>query len=171
MRLFVAIDLPENVKEKLRKLQNELKELGNFSFVKDFHLTLKFLGEVSEDKIEEIKEKLQNIKVNSFDLILNDLGVFPDEGYIRVIWVGCSNKEVFELHEKIDDSLKDLFGKDNRFSGHITLARVKFVKDRENLKKKLNIKFSSSFKVDNFKLIKSELTRNGAVYSILEEFS
>ena len=171
MRLFIAVDLPESIKEELRNLQKEFKGLGKFYFVKDFHLTLKFLGEVDEDKVKEIKDRLKNIKLDGFNLILEGLGSFPNENYVKVLWVGCPNNEIIELHNKIDEHLKDLFPLDYRFKGHITLARAKFIGNKDKLKEKLKTKYCNSFKVDKFKLIKSELTREGAVYSVLEEFS
>ena len=169
MRLFIAIDLPEDIKVELRNLQKEFKGQGKFYFVKDFHLTLKFLGEVEENKVEEIKDRLKDIKVGKFDLMLQDLGSFPNEDYVKVLWVGCPNKEIIELHEKIDECLKGLFKKEYRFSGHITLARVKFVKDKEGFVKCLKeIKVEEkTIEVKDFRLVKSTLTSEGPVYEDL----
>jgi len=171
MRLFIAIDLPDEIKKELRELQKEFRSLGKMKFVNDFHLTLKFLGEVEENKLEEIKRRLKEVSFKPFDLILENLGVFPNETYISVLWVGALSEEVNDLQGEIDGKLQDLFPRENRFHSHITLARVKFIKNKEELMKKLKLEYNSSFKVEKFKLIKSILNKDGPKYTSLGEFS
>lgn len=172
MRAFIAIDLPEEAKEELRKVQKFLKG-GKFSLTKDFHITLKFLGELTPDKAEVIKEKLSPIKFASFQMRLSTAGVFPGSSNIRVVWVGAiPEEEIKKLQEQIDESLKEFFPKEKDFKSHITIARVKFVDNKKELIDSINnIKIEKiKFNVENFKLKKSTLTREGPVYEDIAVF-
>jgi RNA 2',3'-cyclic 3'-phosphodiesterase len=173
MRIFIAIKLPKEIKGHLREIQKQCKGI-NASFVKDFHLTLKFLGEVDEKTLEKVKEKLREIKFKSFKFKLSSVGCFPSEKYIRVLWVGIEPEDkVTELQKKIEESLGDFkFKKDFKFKPHLTLARVRFIEDKEAFVekfKKIDVK-SLDFEVDSFSLMKSTLTKQGAVYEELEKF-
>ena len=176
MRLFVGIFLPKEVLDYLYEVQNILKKSLPAKIIwvhkKILHLSLKFLGEVNENRINEIKEKLNKIKFKSFKVKLDKVGVFPNENYIRVIWVGLNPKgKVIELQQKIDSELLDLFPKDQRFSAHMTFGRVKFIKDKEEFKKNLKIEINEKeFKVNEFCLVKSTLSKDGPKYEILEKF-
>lgn len=177
MRTFIAIPLPEEVKQELVRVQNELllNQKDNFKAAKakEFHLTLKFLGEINEHKIEKIKGSLSKVNFESFNISLSRIGVFPSENYIRVIWVGLDPKDkINELQKEIDGKLGDLFKKDNRFHAHLTLFRVKFIKDKKQFIeciKKIIVK-QITFKVDSFNLYESTLTQEGAVHEILKEY-
>jgi len=176
MRLFIAIEIPEDVKEYISELQKQIDTANNkISLVNkdNIHLTLKFLGEVQTNDIETIKESLNKVKVKSFSVNLNDIGVFPNENYIRVIWVGLKPEEtILELQKNIDGSLKNLFKKEKDFKTHLTLARVKFINNKEDFIGQLkNIKVENKrIDISNFKLVKSTLTPEGPVYEDLDVF-
>ena len=92
---------------------------------------------------------------------------------MKVVWVGVEpENSIVALQQKIEKSLAGLFEQDTRFTSHLTLARVKFVKDKkmfiENLKKLAAEK--KEFLVSSFKLIKSTLTPKGPVYETIAEF-
>jgi 2'-5' RNA ligase len=177
MRAFIAIEMPEEIKEILLDAQKQIDtEKAKIRPAKAFHLTLKFLGEVDETKIEEIKQKLKEIKFDSFETSLTNIGVFPDENYIRVVWVGLNDPEnkITNLQKEIDSKIELLdFKKDTRFHPHLTLARVNFVEDKERFIKNLKeIKIKKeTFQITEFKLIKSTLTGEGPVYEDLASFS
>ncbi len=176
MRLFVGIFLPKEILDYLYEVQSKLKKqlLGkiNWTHKSKIHFTLKFLGEVNENKINEIKERLNKIKFKLFKVKLDKVGVFPNENYVKVIWVGLKPKEkMIELQQKIDSELLDLFTKDQEFNVHITLARVKFIKDKEEFRKNLKLDIDEKeFEVKEFCLVKSNLSKDGAKYEILERF-
>jgi len=172
MRTFIAIETPKEVSLTLKEIQKKFEGLGKINFTQEpYHLTLKFLGEISEDQCTQIKDILKSIKFKPFELELTQLGVFPNENYIKVIWVGTKDKEVNELQQQIDSKLTGMFGKDPRFHAHITLGRVKFVQDKIRIKELLKTKIPSlKFEVKEFKLIKSELTPEGPEYEDLEVF-
>lgn len=172
MRLFIAFDVSKEAKDELIGAQKKLK-YAKLNLVREFHLTLKFLGEVDEENVEEIKQKLKKVKFNSFEAELGSTGTFPSEDYIKVVWVGLEpKKSINELQQSIENALESMFPKDTRFHPHITLARVKFVEDKEQFKGNLKgIETKKiGFSVDSFKLIKSELRPGGPVYEVLEEF-
>lgn len=175
MRCFIAVDLPLEVKDYLFRLQREFSKFIKAKWVekKNIHLTLKFIGEIDEKKLNILKKELYKIKFKKFNLSLGNIGVFPDEKSIKIIWVGLVSNEVIELQKKVDENLLELFSKDQKFVSHITLGRVKAIKNKEKLKEFLN-KFKIKkieFNVDSFKLYRSELTKDRPKYSILEEFS
>lgn len=176
MRLFIAMDFDE-LKDYLIELQNNLpKEDIKLTLTKSYHLTLKFLGEVSETDTEKIIECLKKIKLEEFEINLDEIGVFPNKHYVRVIWVGVNPKEqVIELQKSIEESLNEFgFKKDFKFHPHITLARVKLVKDKQNFidaLKKLKIDKHKKIITKEFKLIKSTLSQERPIYEDLEVFS
>src|SRR4030042_2347179 len=115
MRIFIAVDIPEDVIEELKKAQKFLKE-ANLKPVKDFHLTLKFLGEVPEPKVEKVKDLLKQINFKPFKAQLTSIGVFPNPNYVRVVWVGISPENFISLQRDVDNSLEKIgFKKDKRF--------------------------------------------------------
>ncbi|GAF84965.1 unnamed protein product [marine sediment metagenome] len=175
MRLFIAIELPAELKEYLKKLQNQLggSDSAKMSLVKEFHLTLKFLGDVSEEKLDGIKSRLAAVEFSAFSALLDEIGVFPDEKRPRVVWAGLEPKEkIIELQQKVEEALKGLFPKDERFHPHLTLARVKFVKDKKEFSDKLKAISvdKKEFNISSLKLIKSTLTPEGPVYEELGSF-
>ncbi len=176
MRCFIAFEIPDEVKKVFLEAQNQLDTKNTkLKLTKDFHLTLKFLDEIDEKKVEEVKNKLNEIEFKSFETSLTEIGVFPSEDYIRVVWIGLDDKEnkLKELQKKVDTKLKEIgFKEDNRFHPHITLARVKFTKEKQSLLNSIKeIAFEkASFKVNEFKLKKSTLTQEGSLYEDIAVF-
>lgn len=169
MRLFIAIDAPEQIRSHLKSLQQQLP--GTLNLANQFHLTLKFLGEVAPERVETIKKRLETITFQPFTISLQKIGVFPNENHIRIVWVGLEPQEpIIALHQSIDNALTDLFEQDTRFHPHLTLARVKQIDD--TFKEKLNNLDVNplSFTVASFKLIESTLTPQGATYKTLAEY-
>jgi 2'-5' RNA ligase len=170
MRTFIAINLPEEIKKKIIEIQNKLPDfVGKKIEEENLHLTLKFLGEVSEGQIKIVKEKLKKIKIKKFNAKISDVGVFT-ETFVRIIWIKIENCQ--ELQEQIDEVLSGLFEKEKRFMSHLTIARVKFCKDRKKLIEEVQkLKLNDEFLVDEFELMKSDLKREGPVYHVLDKYS
>ncbi len=180
MRAFIAIQCPGELKAKMLEVQEKIKVLGDLKLVEpgNIHLTLRFLGEVGDGRIEGIIHTLEGIKRSGgFEVCIKGLGAFPGPGSPRVIWAGAEkgDKELRELHEAVDCALLPLgFVRDERFSSHYTLARVKHIRDKEGLREVLNgcrERTFGCFSVDSFYLMKSELRRTGPVYSVVKEFN
>jgi 2'-5' RNA ligase len=171
MRCFIAIDLPDEIKKELAKAQKALPiEDAKLTNVNPelLHLTLRFLGEISDFQVNKIKEILKKIKLNKFRAKLNSIGIFPNENFIRVVWVGLEPNDKFnDLRNEIEKELEKAgFKKDERFESHVTLTRIKWLKDKKNFVEKIKkIKVKSlEFEVEDIKLKKSALSPKGPVY-------
>jgi 2'-5' RNA ligase len=164
MRLFIAYELPENVSFELKKIQGQIKQEG-IKLVSEFHLTFKFLGEVEEDKVENIKSELEKIEHEAVEASLNGLGVFPSMHRINTIWVGL------EPEDKINELAKKIAPEETRFKAHVTLGRVKFMKNKQQLIEKISrISVPKlTFMIDKIKLIKSTLAKQGPIYETIFE--
>src|SRR3989338_5878109 len=115
MRTFIAIELSEEIRNTLAQIQSHLKYAGaDVKWVEkdNIHLTLKFLGEISEEKAKQVTATLDDIakETKPFEISLKDLGAFPAIDHPRVIWVGLDKgaKESTELAKKIDLALSKL---------------------------------------------------------------
>ena len=172
MRCFIAIDLPKDVKKELSLIQDRIPE-ARMALVKleNIHLTMKFLGEISESDVEKVKNALGELKFKKFRAKLSGIGVFPGPAFIKVVWVGVGPKDKFEeLHATTECMLEEAgFAKDFDFENHATLARVKFIPDKASFIKKLGeIKVKPiEFNVEGLCLRKSILTEEGPIYEDL----
>jgi len=178
MRTFISIELSERIRKEIfkefEKVRNSGFASGNFVKKENLHLTLKFLGNLSEEEIEKIKVKLAEIKLSKFELFTDGVGFFPSEKYVKVLWTKLVSNQLKFIKDIIEEKLFEIgINKETKeFNSHVTVARIKSVKDRAkflDLVKGLQIK-KMSFEVENISLVKSELTRNGPRYKILEEF-
>ncbi len=175
MRLFIAIDF-EELKDILDNTKNKIdNSMGKINKVDTYHLTLKFLEDIPDDDVKIIKNKLSKIEFDKFPLRLDKIGTFPNKDYIKVIWAGVKPwDKVKELQSKIEESfVKFDFKKDFEFHPHITLARVKFVRDKDRFIKMLeDISIEEKeIVIKDFRLVKSRLTSNGPVYEDIACFN
>lgn len=177
MRLFVAVSLPDDVKEELARVQKLIldENITARCVKKDaMHLTLAFLGKTDDDQIDGIKDVLQSISFDSMDVSLSSLGVFPNEQNVRVIWIGLDSEEsLVSLAAQIQDALAPFgYKPEQPYSTHLTLCRVKEVRDPIVLREKFKtISLNQiSFTISSFELIQSTLTGVGPKYAVLAEF-
>jgi 2'-5' RNA ligase len=175
-RAFVAIEFPDEVVKEIARVQGLLgktKFTGKMTELENLHLTLKFLGEITDDKLEKAKEALGKVEFGKMKLKLGRIGAFNYKGKPRIAWVKLEGKEIYALQKKIDDALAGLFPKEERFMGHLTIARIKYAEDKKSFSDKLksiHIK-PIEFEAREFKLKKSELGRIGPVYTDIEKYS
>lgn len=137
-RLFIAIPLPERVKDALERAQGELRAGLAGSGVRwarraQFHVTLKFLGEVDTNRVDALAGALGRACRGAGDLPLRarSLGVFPSHRRPRVIWVGVDDGrgQLQRLQRAVEAAAADFTseGPDGTFTGHVTLARCKTI--------------------------------------------
>lgn len=174
MRCFLAIGFSEKAKKELNKIQKQILEEGGRGTKlvekENLHLTLRFFGEINDNKIKEIKKQLENFNYEKIKASLGNTGFFPSSAYVRVVWVSLEPQDkIKDLAKKINEKLKS---RDERFESHITLARVKFVKDKKDFVERVkSIKANAvEFEIDSFSLKKSTLTEKGPIYETIKEF-
>ncbi len=181
VRSFIAIELPEEVKVGLAQLQAQLKsgEPSSVKWVDPFsiHLTLKFLGNVAVDKVGEITKAIEEAAqgIPPFHLKVKSLGAFPNLRRVQVVWVGINGEvnKLNQLQQRIESNLSPLgFTPESRpFAPHLTLARLRdqaSSDERQRLGQLIDgTKFEAAhtIKVDSINLMRSQLTREGPIYS------
>ena len=181
VRSFIAIELPDELKLELSQLVAQLKS-GEQSWVKwvdpyNIHLTLKFLGNVAVDRLDDITGAIEKAAqgIAPFHLEVKELGVFPNLRRVQVAWVGISGEvdKLSQLQQRIESNLAPLgFAPESRpFVPHLTLARLR---DQASLAERqrfgqlitgTRFEAANAIKVNAIRLMRSQLTREGAIYS------
>ncbi len=181
VRSFIAIELPDEVKLWLVQLQARLKldEQPSVKWVdpNGIHLTMKFLGNVPVDRIDDISRAIEEAArgISPFHLEVKELGVFPNLRRVQVAWVGISGQvdRLSQLQQRIESALSLIgFAPESRpFTPHLTLARLR---DRASSDERQRFgqliadtksEAAIEFKVDTIRLMRSQLTRKGAIYN------
>ena len=170
MRCFIGIDLPIVAVKEIQRIQKKLEPnfTGRLTSSENLHLTLKFLGEIEEDAINDVKKRLFSITHPPFELTPKDVGVFSQK-FIKIIWVKVSD---VPLQPLVDNCLKDIFKLENRFMGHITIARVRSLADKKSFLQLINATTVNevSFMVKDFYLKESILTPDGPIYKDIDRY-
>lgn len=173
IRTFIAVELPDTFIPEIEKIESVLDTHGiKLVEPKQVHITLKFLGDIPEDNVEPIASALSQINCKPFEARIKGVGIFPKPAYIKVIWLGSEGN--FEaLHSEVERVLSPFkFEKDDKFSPHATLARVKQLRDKaallEKIKKLEDIDLGT-MNVESISLKKSTLTPKGPIYETLRE--
>lgn len=182
-RLFVSLDLPQEVRaaagmlrERLREMSEEASRNISWTRPEGMHLTLKFLGEVEAGRIEEIQAALMEAGqvFRTITITVEGLGGFPTLHLPRVIWLGIKEPSggLLKLQKRVDQVLTPLgFPPETRsFHPHLTLGRVGSLQGRNTIMqalKALNPVRLGEWKLEEFGLIRSVLQPGGAVYTKL----
>jgi RNA 2',3'-cyclic 3'-phosphodiesterase len=185
IRSFIAIELPEEARKALAKIQESIKK-PNLKYLRwvspsSIHLTLKFLGNIKPDKIDSITNTITKscAGINRFDLQIIGLGVFPNPKVPRVLWAGLKGDidTLIKLQQRVDDNLLPLgFTREKRpFSPHLTLARINDYAgspERIEIEKIVSNDINTaiaSIGVTSVRLMHSTLRPTGAIYTQLAE--
>ena len=180
IRSFVSIDLDdEKVLSQVESITSSLSSLGgDLKPVEreNIHLTLKFLGNVSAAKLDEIKSALVQVTFPPFSLEIKGAGAFPNLKRMNVVWVGVGEgwSQIVLIFEQTEKLLHQLgFSRETRpFSPHITIARVKSGRKRDEIAAFLGHLTDESFgtlNVESVRLKQSVLSSSGPKYSTLYE--
>lgn len=185
MRLFIAIDIDDQIKNALSNLQKQIQKQidirkNDVKWVnpENTHLTLKFLGEVKDDKVAGLCNIVKDVasRFRNFDLDIEQLGYFGGQS-ARVLWVGTGigGDDLCELTKELEKQLAKAgwFGENREFAGHLTICRVKNTKagfklanicdDYKDFK-------AGTVTTDSVKVYQSRLTKSGPIYTIVGNF-
>lgn len=174
MRLFIAVDIPEVLKEKILEIEKQVESLADVKYVEkeNLHYTLKFLGEVDEGEVENVVKKVKGVckSLKKFQIHAKGVGYFGSPNFIRVVWIGCEEgkEELVEISKKLEDELSYIRKDEFDFHPHLTIARPRNVEDKKRFLEKLeelkNLDFGK-FTVDKIALKQSKLSPKGPMYS------
>ncbi|MFH1639960.1 MAG: RNA 2',3'-cyclic phosphodiesterase [Chloroflexota bacterium] len=182
IRSFIAIELPDSLKDELLRLESELKQAAGTDCARwvapsGIHLTLKFLGNVSAGQIDEIKQAMERAcrGIPPFQLGITNPGAFPSLRRVQIVWVGMGGEleTLQQLVKQLESELGGLgfAGEPRPFTPHLTLARIRnnaAPASRQHLGElldKTHVHIKSPISVAAISLMKSELTHGGAIYS------
>ena len=181
MRLFVAIEITNEIRNRI---DEAMRQFGTNDFDIKFvdpvnlHLTVKFLGEVHEDKLHDIENGISESvkKFEPFVISLGKMGYFGNPDHIRVIWTDVmeGRETISELIREVDINLKHIRQENRKPSPHLTIGRVKSGRNREKLLETIDsladVKFGE-MNVDCMKLKSSNLEKSGPIYRDVKQFS
>jgi 2'-5' RNA ligase len=180
MRTFVAIEIPSEIREQIHALLDALRRAPadiRWSRPEGLHITLKFLGEVAPEKVEEVKARLQALAPAApLSIAVRGAGFFPNERAPRVLWLGIqAGPELQELAARIEDSLLPLgYPKEDRpFAPHLTLGRARGTNNLGSLRELLRLREPldmGSFVAQDFSLYESQMASGGSVYHKLARY-
>ena len=178
MRIFIAVDLPHNIRKALGEVQRELRPKSNTArwvSPESIHITLKFIGEIPEKRLEDIDSALTGLTWKPFTITVRGVGFFPGTRSPRVFWAGMEAPTLRDLTEQLDTRMERFgFDREKRaFRPHITLARAKDSRIDSSLvtaAAQYEEHDFGSFNVDRMFLFKSALKPSGAVHEKLKEF-
>lgn len=185
IRLFVAISLPDSVKDEIEKAQRRLWDSFPNKSVRwtkreQFHLTLKFLGNVRESLVSGLISALREscMRFSELQLRAERIGFFPDARFPRVLWVGVRDEkcQLIPLQSEIEEAVKSFTDErpEKRFTGHVTLARLLRIERREaealaKLTSGMSQRFFGGWVAGKIELIRSELSSSGSRYTTLAD--
>jgi 2'-5' RNA ligase len=183
-RIFIAIDISEQAREKLTGFTGGLKrDLAKIRVgwekPEKIHLTLKFLGDIDEDQLSGVKEAAMKAAagLEPFPVTIENTGCFPSPGKARILWLGVTDQtgNLRKLKEALEEKIAALgFEKETRpFAPHLTIARLREPqRSRELAEAWLQKQFEPvSFEVSAIVIYESKLLPAGSVYSVIETFN
>jgi len=170
-RLFLAVEIPEQIKLDLKRYINKFKPIitGKFVRLENIHITLKFFGEADPAKITSL---LSDLKLRKFQCEIKGVGIFPNARFPKVLWFGIDKGHEEFARLAAAASISALEYKEKEFHAHATVCRIKKAKLGRLMDLLNNYKTTSfgSFEVNEFVLVESKLTPDGPVYKTVKKF-
>ena len=166
MRCFIAIDIPyfDLIASLQRRIEGRVKLVEK----ENIHITLKFIGDINHEILNKIEKIVKDCSPKKYTIRLKGIGFFPNDRYIKVVWIGVEdNGETKKLMKCIDDRISVFgFKKEKEYIPHITIARAKGkirIINGEDFKDTV----FGEMKVEEIKIKKSTLTDKGPIYEDL----
>ncbi len=172
-RIFIGITLPEEIIQEVARIQSILEKqkfVGKCTELENLHVTLKFLGDIDDSTLETVKNKLDTIVFPRMPLFLQMTGSFKFQGRPKIIWIKVGG--LAKLQKQIDTIVSDLFEPEKRFMSHLTIARIRHVKDQKGFSdyvSNMGVK-KLAWENDSFHIISSELDPEGPIYTKVKSF-
>lgn len=186
LRLFIAIPVPEPVRDEIIRVQREMQPLAPHGAARwtrpdQFHLTLRFLGDVPVAGLEQLKESVNAVcrSARSLQLRAGGIGFFPNPHSPRVVWVGIDDQAglLDDLQKRIETAVRPFTAEpgEKHFSGHVTLGRLKNLKPPDARKlaahaQTIKDRLFGEWTAHEVEVIRSELTPTGARHTSLTAF-
>jgi 2'-5' RNA ligase len=182
IRTFVAVRLPETTRELLAGIAKQLADSEadvKWVLAGNFHITLKFLGDVDVDRLDDVYEagNVAIERTSPFEIVLSGVGAFPKPSRPNIIWVGISSgsTQLLGMAQRMEDSFEHIgFPKEDRpFSPHITIGRTRSSRAVDRLVEtieRLRDQHVDSFNAESVVVYKSELRSAGPIYTALKEY-
>lgn len=183
--MFIAINLDKEIKKYLSNIQEDIINYHSAQLKmktverRNLHISIKFLGNLNRLEIEKISLALQELssKYQPFRINLSKrIGIFPSIKKPRVIWIGVENgnSKIEKIYHDIERKLQgeSFYHNDKKFTTHITLGRVKYIKYPNNLiefMEKIHFKDVSQM-INSVELMESNLTTKGPIYGVISKF-
>lgn len=174
MRAFVAVEIQDDkILDAISKIQSEFRIKATAVNKKNMHFTLLFLGEITEEAAENVKQALSTISFKPIDVKFTHVGAFPNPRSPRVIWIGVdesSSAQLVELASQVEKKLGPLgFKPDKSFKAHLTIFRVKNkIDDISRTIERFKRIDLGSYTMTELKFKQSILTPSGPIYSDLQ---
>ena len=174
IRLFTALSLPDELRPRLAALGSGI-DGARWVEPENLHITLRFIGEVSEPVAEDVASALDTVSGPAFDVCLNGTGQFASRGRARAVWVGVEKTpELSLLHDKIARALirAGLPPEGRRYAPHVTIGRLRGARPNHvlNWLEANGAFFAPAFEAPSFVLYESRLGRSGPVYAPVADF-
>jgi 2'-5' RNA ligase len=190
MRLFIALDIPQQIRDRIAQFQSGLKALApepRWVSTESFHITLKFIGELPSEKIEGLKQALAQVHSQTFDVAFRNYGFFPNARSARVLWVGIEAPELLPQLAAAVDAATHTLGiprEEHELKPHLTLARSGSGRPQRGRNDSPNQRFArvdqhlqqfpapdfGTMTATEFFLYESKLSPRGAQYTKLARF-
>jgi 2'-5' RNA ligase len=183
-RLFVSVDLPDRFLEEISAIQETLSAASGIRSTdpEQVHVTLAFVGEVPEERVptvaDAVEAGVERADLDPFDVVYRDLGVFPSEDYISVVWLGVGegSEALTRLHDALVGALEDAgveVDTHDTFTPHATIARMDHGGGKEHVQDVLrgSAPELGSERVETVRLKRSLLGTNGPTYETVESFA
>ncbi|HKZ88051.1 MAG TPA: RNA 2',3'-cyclic phosphodiesterase [Candidatus Bathyarchaeia archaeon] len=181
VRSFLAFDIDNaEVRKNLADAQKLVAQTGadlKLVELENIHMTVRFLGDITLNMADKVFEEMKKVQFTPFNVQISGVGVFPSLSYPRVVWAGISEgaDQLRNVFSQLEPRLQGLsFTPDPKgFSPHLTIARVRSARNKEELSEVVqkNAKYDFGvLKAECLRLKRSELTPKGPIYSTLKEY-